>query len=324
MAHGHHDCVHHQAASAGERRLVLSLIGTLLFVLLEIGVGFWANSLALLSDAGHNFTDAMALGLSWYGLRVARRPANAAKTYGYHRVGIMAAFLNAASLLILALLIIKEAVVRLFHPEPVAGWLVAFVATLALLVNSSIAIGLYRAAKQSLNVRSAFLHMAGDAVASLGVIASGAVIAITKWTVADPIVSLLIALVIVWSSWDILRDSLNVLLEGTPKGLNLEEMTQEMLAVPGVSDVHDLHVWTIGDGMRALSCHLIVSEENMAQATEVVRATKRMLASRYSVGHATIETECGGCGQPAEPYCQVEPFRENSPPHESPKCDHAH
>jgi len=328
MTHGNGGCAHHHAAGIGERRLAFSLLGTILFVAIEIGVGLWANSLVLISDAGHNFTDAMALALSWYGLRVARRPANAMRTYGYHRVGILAAFINSVTLCVLAIWLLKEAFLRLLHPEPVAGVPVIIVAAIALLVNTVIAVGLHRASQHSLNVRSAFLHMVGDAVASIGVILAGVLIAVTKWTLIDPLVSIGISGLIAWSSWGIIRDSLNVLLEGTPRGLNVEEMTRHMLAVPGVSDVHDLHVWTIGDGMTALSCHLIVDKEKIDQAPDVVRETKQMLATRYSVGHATIETECGGCGQPAEPYCRLEPLpNENAHDHHEPdhhECDHMH
>jgi cobalt-zinc-cadmium efflux system protein len=296
---------HHDARGLSEGRLKLSLALTLGFVLLETAAGMQAHSLALLSDAGHNFTDAFALLLSWYALRVARRPATAGKTYGYHRVGILAALFNAVTLLAIAAVIISEAVHLFSHPQPVHSGIMIAVAFLALLMNTLIALWLHAGSHDSLNIRCAFVHMLGDALSSAGVVAAGLAIHFTGWVYADPLVSVLIAGFIIYSSIDIVREAVNVLLEGAPRGLDMRMLLSAMQSVPGVEDVHDLHVWTIGDGMNALSCHLRVADADAARASSVVREVKELLASQYAMRHSTIETECGGC-HTSEVYCQMD------------------
>lgn len=300
-----------------ENRLKLSLLLTLMFVCIELAAGVQAKSLALVSDAGHNFTDGLALALSWYALWIARKPANHTRTFGYHRVGILTALFNAVTLLVIAILIFHEGVLLLLHPQKAAGTIMMVVAGVGLVMNTTIALALRREAANNVNIRSAFVHMAGDALASLGVVLAGMLIHFTGWSLADPIVSLLIAAFIAYSSWGIVGETVNVLLEGTPRGLDLAALACDMREMPGVAGVHDLHVWTIADGMHALSCHLTVAEEDLPRAFQVVKKVKIMLSVRYAVGHATIETECGGC-ETEDLHCQMSALHAS---HEGP-CNH--
>jgi cobalt-zinc-cadmium efflux system protein len=301
--HGH-TCSHHSAAGMSEIKLKLSMLLTFSFVVIEMIAGTRANSLALVSDAGHNFTDGLALALSWYALWVARKPATPTRTYGYHRVGILTALFNAVTLLVIAVFIFIEAFQLFRHPAAVASLPMMAVASIGLLMNTAIAVGIRGEAAHNVNMRSAFIHMAGDALASLGVVLAGLCIHYTGWLYADPLVSVLIGLFIVYSSWGIVVETLNVLLEGTPRGLDVHAMASAMAAVPGVMDVHDLHVWTIADGMNALSCHLRVDETDMRITARVVQEVKSVLIADYAVGHATIETECSGCNS-LELYCRL-------------------
>lgn len=288
-----------------EGRLKASILLTLGFVLLEAIVGLRSHSLALLSDSGHNFTDALALVLSWYALWIARKPATATRTYGYHRVGILTALFNAITLIAIALFIFGDAVHLFQHPATVQSLPMIAVATIAVLMNTVIAMALRKEAAHDVNMRSAFIHMAGDALSAAGVIVAGIVIKLTGWNYADPLVSVLIGGFIVYSSWGIVTETINILMEGTPVGMDIRAMALAMQGVPGVVDVHDLHVWTIATGMNALSCHLQVGDADGPTTVQVVRDVKTLLASRFEVCHSTIETECGGCNTD-ELYCQLE------------------
>ncbi len=310
---GHHH--HHDASTMSDGKIKLSILATTAFVALEIFVGLRSHSLALISDAGHNFTDALALALSWYALWIARKPANPGKTFGYHRVGILAALVNAISLVLIAIFILKEAFTLFLHPQHVDSVPMILVAAGALVMNTVIALGLRGEAAHSVNMRGAFLHMAGDALAAASVVAAGAVIYFTHWWLADPLISALIGLFIIYSSWDMVVETVNILMEGTPRGLDVMKMAVDMQAVSGVQEVHDLHVWSIRDGMNALSCHLRIKEAELAKSGEIVRAVKAMLATQYSVHHSTIETECGGC-EDAKLYCVMTPSAGG--------CDHEH
>ncbi|HZT40943.1 MAG TPA: cation diffusion facilitator family transporter [Chthonomonadaceae bacterium] len=303
--HHGHSCHHHHAGEISAGRLRLSLALTLGFVLLETIVAVRAHSLALLSDAGHNFTDAFALALSGYAVWIARKPASSTKTYGYHRVGILTALFNATLLLVIAALIFREAIGLFVHPPQhiESLWMIG-VATVALLLNGGIALGLRGEAAHDVNIRSAFLHMVGDALSAAGVVVAGAVIHYTGWVYADPLVSILIGLFIVASSWGILIDTVNILLEGTPRGLDVEAMAEAIRSMPGVADVHDLHVWAIAEGMNALSCHLQIQDAEAPHAAAILQTIKERLAAEYGVYHSTIETECRGCDV-NELYCRT-------------------
>ncbi len=303
-------------------RLRVSLLLTGAFVAAEAIVGARAHSLALLSDAGHNFTDALALLLSWYALTAARKPATPTKTYGYHRVGILTALFNALTLMAIALFIFHEAYTLVLHPRQVESAPMIGMALIAVALNAGIAISLRGDASHNLNIRSAYIHMAGDALSAVGVVAAGVIIHFTGWNLADALVALLIGAFIAASSWSIVVETINVLLEGTPRGLDVRAMAAAIEALPGVQNVHDLHVWTIADGMNALSCHLRIRDAQIPQAQGVVQAVKVMLAGRYSVRHSTIETECAGCDSP-ELYCSL-PLSDGAHDHGDGACSHSH
>ncbi|HLV81733.1 MAG TPA: cation diffusion facilitator family transporter [Chthonomonadaceae bacterium] len=304
-----HACSHHHAGEMSAGRLRVSLALTLGFVLLEAIVAVRAHSLALLSDAGHNFTDAFALALSGYAVWIARKPASSTRTYGYHRVGILTALFNATLLLVIAALIFREAIGLLVHPPAhiESLWMMG-VAAVAILLNGGIALSLRGEAAHDVNIRSAFVHMAGDALSAAGVVVAGAIIHWTGWVYADPLVSMLIGLFIVTSSWGILVETVNILLEGTPRGMDVEALATAIRSMPGVADVHDLHVWAIAEGMNALSCHLLIQDEEASRAAAILEAIKERLAAEYGVAHSTIETECGGCDLNAL-YCSMPSHR---------------
>ncbi|HJT76632.1 MAG TPA: cation diffusion facilitator family transporter [Gemmataceae bacterium] len=301
----------HEGASTG-RFMGLAVVLTLAFVVGEAVAGYLANSLALLSDAGHNFADALALILSWYAIRAARRPANAWRTFGSHRVGILAALVNAVSLVVIALGIFWEAVQRLRAPEPVQSGLMIGVAVVAVLLNGVISFWLRGEARHDLNVRSAYLHMLGDTLSALGVVTAGIVVAATGATIADPVVSLLIGVLILWSSWGILAESVNVLLEAAPASVDMAALEQAVREAPGVLGVHDLHVWTVASGIIACSCHIIVAEQSVRSGQQVLRSVASLLRERFGVSHTTIQIEVEGC-ESDEMYCALRPIEEPHP-----------
>ncbi len=285
-------------------RLIAAIVITVFFVVVEAAAGIYSNSLALLSDAAHNFTDVLALGLSLYALRLGARPATAAKTYGYHRAGILIALVNASTLIAIALFIFYEAYARLMAPPVVQEQVMIVVALFALIVNSGIAFGLRHASATDLNVRSAFIHMLGDAVATLGVVVAGVAIALTGWTILDPIASILIGALIAWSSWSILREGVNILLEGTPRGMDLDAMVRELTRVPGVLGVHDLHAWSITSNMHALSAHIVTDDISLSQGALIQREINQLLTERYNITHTTLQFECEDCEPPNPLYCE--------------------
>lgn len=288
--------------------MAAAVAATLGFVVAEAVAGWIGHSLALLSDAGHNLADAAALGLTWYALAAARRPSHHGMTYGYHRVAVIAALINGLSLVGIAVWIVWEAIGRIRMPEPVNGRLMIGVALAAIAVNVAISARLHQGSKHDLNVRSAYLHMMGDAISAFGVVIAGVVVAFTGSLLADPIVSLLIAGFILWSSSGVLRESATVLLEGTPPGTDMPAVIAAIKAVPGVLDVHDLHVWMVGPGVIACSCHVVVAEQSVREGQQVVRAVVHDVEHRFHITHTTIQVEVEGC-EPNDMYCVKGPAR---------------
>lgn len=278
---------------------------TLVFVVGEAVAGYFAHSLALLSDAGHNFADAAALAFSWYAVWIAKKPAHERMTYGYHRVGILAALVNALSLVVIAGFIFWEAFDRLRHPEPVHAWLMIVVAAVAIGVNLLIGFWLHSHAEHDINVRSAYLHMIGDAVSAFGVVIAGVVVVLTGWHLADPAVSFLIAGLILWSSWGILRESVNVLLEGTPAGMSLSAVVATIRGVPGVLDAHDLHVWRVGPGAIACSVHILVGERTVREGQQILKCVVERLEDEHRINHTTVQVEVEG-HESNEMYCCIQ------------------
>ena len=299
---GHSHSHGHVPANVSSRTMGTALVLTLAFVVGEAIFGWLGHSLALLSDAGHNFADAAALAFSWYAISIARRPSNHGMTYGYHRVGILAALANAVSLVVTAIAIAWEAVARIRHPEPVAGGMMIAVALVAIVVNGVISLWLYKGSKNDVNVRSAYLHMLGDAISAFGVVLAGIVVLMTGAPSADPIVSFIIAGLILWTSVGVLQETTTVLLEGTPLGTDMPAVIAAIKGVPGVKDVHDLHVWTVGAGVVACSCHIVVAEQSIREGQQVLRAVVDDVEHQFGITHTTVQVEVEGC-EPNDMYC---------------------
>jgi cobalt-zinc-cadmium efflux system protein len=290
LAHHHHN---HPAHSTGWI-LRLSLVATLAFTAFEVYAGFRSQSLALLSDAGHNFTDALALLLAAVGYYLQGKPANQVKTYGYQRAGVITAFLNASTLIVISLVIFWEAALRIIHPEPVNDRIMLWVAALALMLNGLIMLGLNRGQKDDINLRAAFIHMLGDALGAVAIIIGAIVIRFTNWTYVDPILSIAIGALIVYTAWDIIRESLNILLEGSPRGVDLVNVTNAMSGIEGVLDVHDLHIWSLGSNTHALSSHILI-EDMPPSASEGILKRLNELLCEFGIYHTTIQFEHVPC-----------------------------
>jgi cobalt-zinc-cadmium efflux system protein len=285
----------HAHPSATGRILWWSLLATAVFVGVEVVAGIQAHSLALLSDAGHNFTDALALLLAWFGFYLQSRPADEVKTYGYHRAGVLTAFVNALTLVALSAWIFWESWQRLRHPREVHESVMLVVAAAGLLLNGGIMWGLRSARRQDINIRSAFVHMLGDLLGSLGIVAGALVIRYTGWDQVDPLLSILIGVLIIWTAWDIIKESLNILLEGLPRGLNLQSVIRSMSQVDGVLDVHDLHIWSLGSSTHALSCHVLIDDVPPSASNCILARLNEMLAQRFHIHHTTVQFEHVGC-----------------------------
>lgn len=280
-----------------ERRFVWSLVLTGLILAAEIAGGLWTGSLALLSDAAHVFLDVFALGLSYVALRLVALPPDDRHTYGFHRMQVLAALLNGVTLLLVAFEIFREAWARLQSPAPVLAGPMLVVAVVGLVVNLVVALVLREHDHDDLNVRSAFLHVLGDALASVGVIAAGIIILLTGWMWVDPLISALIGLIILLGSGRVLREAVHILAEGMPEGIKASTVAEAMGSVPGVVEVHDLHVWTVSPGYAALSAHVLVDDQALSQTQEVMEGLKRALAEQFGIEHTTIQFECDNCGQ---------------------------
>jgi cobalt-zinc-cadmium efflux system protein len=294
----------HAPSKVTDRTFAGAVALTVSFVVVEALSGWFGHSLALLSDAGHNLADAAALGFSWYALRLADKPSHEGMTFGYHRMGVLAALANAGSLAAIALVIAWEAVSRLRDPEPASAGVMIGVAAAAMVLNGVIGFRLRAGAKRDMNVRSAYIHMIGDAVSALGVVVAGVIIAVTRQPLADPIVSLLIAALILWSSYGILNESVTVLLEGTPVGTDMPALINTIKSVAGVLDVHDLHVWMLGPGVVACSCHILVAEQSILEGQQVLRAVVSDLEA-LNITHTTIQVEVEGC-ESNDMYCMAQ------------------
>ena len=290
--------MHHHTLST-EQRFILSLTLTGAIFLAEVVGGLWTGSLALLSDAAHVFMDIFALGMSYGALRLAALPPDDRHTYGFHRLQVLAALANGATLLLVAFEIFREAWERFRNPAPVLAGPMLIVAVVGLAVNLIVALVLREHDHHDLNVRSAFLHVLGDALASLGVIGAGVVILFTGWTVIDPLVSAAVGVILLLGSGRVLRESLHILAEGMPEGLKASQVAEAMRGVAGVVEVHDLHVWTVAPGYVALSAHVVLADQALSQTQEVMAGLKRALADEFGIEHTTIQFECESCGQGA-------------------------
>jgi cobalt-zinc-cadmium efflux system protein len=287
----------HGHVQATGQILKWSSIATMAFVVFEVIAGIRAGSLALISDAGHNFTDALSLVLAGVGLYLQSKPADSIKTYGYHRAGVLTAFANALTLVGISVFIFYEAWQRFLHPRHVEEWTMLWVAAAALALNGGILWGLHREKDHDLNIRAAFVHMLGDAISSAGIIIGAIAIHYTGIDAIDPILSVLIGFLIVWTAWDIIQESLNVLLEGLPRGMELSEVTGAMRKLDGVIDVHDLHIWSLGSSAHALSCHVLIEDMPPSESATILLRINELLCG-FDIHHSTIQFEHTKCETP--------------------------
>jgi cobalt-zinc-cadmium efflux system protein len=277
--------------------LKVALALTCAVLVVELAGGLISHSLALLSDAGHVLTDVFALGLAWFAVAQSNRPADARRSYGYHRVSILAALVNSVTLIVIVIAIAYEAIRRMAHPEPIQGGIVIATALVAIAINLVVAFGL-RGEAHSLNVRAAVMHVIGDLAASVGVVVAGTVILLTGWLYIDPLLSLGIAVLIAFGAWRIVRETVNLLLEGTPREIDIAAVTKEITGTELVASMHDLHVWALSSDEMALSCHVVVADRPLGDAEHVVRDLEHRLCAKFAIGHTTIQVEsCHPCGE---------------------------
>lgn len=291
--HEHHDHghAHAHAPASFDRAFAIGVGLNLAFVLAEFLFGLRAHSLALVSDAGHNLTDVLGLSLAWAGSVLARRGPTPRRTYGMRRFSILAALGNAGFLLVAVGAITVESIARLYHPEPVASTSVMVVAAIGIVINAGTALGFMRGRAHDLNIRGAFLHMLGDAAVSAGVVVTGLLIALTSWYWLDPAVSLLLVALIVWSTWGLARDSLDLALDAVPPGIDPDEVSALLGGLDGVMEVHDLHIWGMSTTDVALTAHLVRPCGGNEDA--VLAEATRELRERFGIAHATIQLERG-------------------------------
>jgi cobalt-zinc-cadmium efflux system protein len=294
----------HDAAKQTTSRLSLSLFLTLAFVAIEASAGYFANSLALLTDAAHNLTDVIALGLSWFAIRLTSQPANARKTYGYHRAGILVALLNSTTLVLISIGIFYEAYQRFISPPEVRSGILIGVGLIAVVVNLVTALLVHRGSESDLNLRSAFVHLMGDVISTVGAVIAGVIIYFTGANWLDPFVSVLIGFLILYNAWGILKETVDILLESTPRDVDIKEMVNEITEVDGVLGVHDLHVWSLTQNLRTMSAHILTEDISVSAGAEIQGRINELVYHRYNISHATLQLECVDC-DPNSLYCRI-------------------
>ncbi len=298
MTHDHHHIENRQLS----RKLGTATAATALFVVAQLVIGYAANSLALIGDAIHNFTDTVALLLALAAVRLQQRPATHEKSYGYHRAGILSAFINAGTLVALTVFIFIEAVRRFRAPQAVNDTAMLITAVAGIVLNVVITFALRRERREDVNIRSAMIHMMGDAFSSAGIVVAALLIRFTGVQQWDPAISVLIGVLILWSSWGILKETINLLLEGTPSGIDPMAVTQSLGAIDGVLGVHHLHIWALGPSMPALSCHLMVGDVPVKSTARLIDHVNEVLSDQYGIAHTTIQFEFANCAED-DPFC---------------------
>lgn len=297
-SHGHSHCGSSHA-EADRRRLLLTLTLAAGYMIAEIIGGLISNSLALLADAGHMFSDVASLGLSAFAIWIAHRPAGSQRTFGYYRAEILAALVNGATLVAVSLFIVVEAWQRFWTPPEVQGTLMMWIAVGGLAVNLIGLVVLHGGKDHNLNVRGAWLHVLSDTLGSVAAIAAGLLIQNFGWYLADPIISAVISLLVVLSAWRLLSDSVRVLMQSAPAGIDVVELKDALAATPGVVEVHDLHVWTITSGMDSVSCHVVSDGTQSSHA--LLQAVRHVVIQQFSIDHVTIQIEPEGFEEPETP-----------------------
>lgn len=285
-------------------RMALSLILTLAFVFIEAAAGVIGNSLALITDAAHNLTDVIALGLSWYAIRLTSQPADGRKTYGYHRAGILVALFNSTTLVVISLGIFYEAYRRFVSPPEVQSGILITVGLIAVVINLATALLVRKGSEHDLNIRSAFLHLMGDVISTIGAVIAGVIIYFTGANWLDPLVSVLIGFLILYNARGILRESVDILLEATPRDIDTGRLVQDMKQVNGVLGVHDLHIWSLTRNLRTMSAHILTNDVPISTGADIQRQINEIVFHRYNIAHATLQLECVGC-LPDSLYCDI-------------------
>ena len=309
-AHGpHEDHAHpHATATRGMTGLLGGAVAlTLFLVAAELISGYFGHSIALITDAVHNLTDVPTLVISWIGMRLALRPPTSQKTYGYHRAGILAAFVNAMLLELVALFLMYSSILRFRHPVEVHADVMLWVSVLALVINSGITIAVHRG-RRDLNVRTVWLHNLGDALSNVAIFAGALLIRWTGTEWIDPVLGIAIGGMVLWSGTGILSECGHILLEGLPREIRLEEVAGAILRVPGVQEVHDVHIWTLGTDLVALSCHVRIPDMHMEESERILSDIREVLQHNYRITHTTIQFERAGLPAEAGPY-MPEPAR---------------
>ena len=297
---------HEHGGPGAALKLGYGIAITAVVLVIEVAGGILSNSLALLSDAGHVFTDGVALLLSWYAVRQAERPSSSRMTFGYHRVGVIIAIVNAVSIVVIAGVILYEAYRRFFERPEINGGMMLAVAVVGLAANIFVAAWLHREQGRSINIKSAFWHALGDALASVGVIAGAIIIMLTKLFWVDAVVSVLISLIILFAAWSIFREGLRILLEAVPADIKVSEVVKALKVIPEVRDVHDLHVWSISSNLNAMSSHVVIDDCSVSQAENIRRRIEDMLREKFGIGHTTVQFECNQCADNGL-FCKMAP-----------------
>jgi cobalt-zinc-cadmium efflux system protein len=297
-AHGRDHAGTHAHTNIGTGVLAGAVAATAVLVVAELLGGYLGHSISLFSDALHNLSDIPTMLISWFALRWATRPADHERTYGYQRAGVLAAFTNAILLILVALGLFWEALQRFRHPVAVhEGWMIG-VSLLALVINGGITLALVRN-RGDLNIRSLLLHNFGDAISNIGILAGAVAIRMTGAEWLDPAIGLVIAALVLWSTNGLLREAGNILLEGLPKGIQLESVARSILSISGVQEVHDIHIWTIGTDLRALSCHVRIPDMHMDESEKILKSILERLNSDFHITHTTVQFERAGLPQDA-------------------------
>ena len=316
MAHPHTDDHEHEhahehdiapglrpVAGGGKKDLLIALSITFLMMVVEVIGGLLSNSLALLSDAGHMLTDNLALLLSFFAMTFASLPANDRKTFGFYRLEILAAFVNGIVLVLISLYIIYQAYLRMVHPQPVQGMLMLVIAVIGLVANIIGALFLFKHSHTSLNIRGAYLHIVGDALSSVGVVIGGVIILYTGWYLIDPILSIMIALVIIYGAWSLVKESVNILLESAPAHINIDTIAAEIAQIKGVREAYHIHLWSITSGVYALSAHVLIDDQLVSDSRELNDRIRKLLSEKFKILHSTIQLECEKCDM--NPACSL-------------------
>ncbi len=315
--HGHdhsHDHGLRQVPDGGKKDILIALSITFLMMVAEVVGGLLANSLALLSDAGHMLTDNLALLLSFFAMTFASLPATERRTYGFYRLEILAAFVNGIVLVLISLFIMYHAYLRMVHPQPVQGILMLVVAAVGLVANIIGAFFLHKHSKTSLNVRGAYLHIVGDALSSIGVVIGGIIIIFTGWYLIDPILSIMIALVIIYGAWSLVKESVNILLESAPAHLAVETIAEALGEIEGVREAYHIHLWTITSGVYALSACVVIDDQLVSKSRDVLNEIRSLLSEKFNILHNTIQLECEKCDM--SPACSLPDAHRNNRRHD--------